>query len=209
MRKKISHIIEKLKIKTNRITELNYNAYVERKKIVVYVPVEYSDKLMFDMASAGAGEIGNYSYCSFRMKGLGTYKPGSMAKPFAGKKGSISFAEEVRLEMECGEKELDAVIDIMLQNHPYEEVAYEIYDFKKRREMKAYIINTGKQLTVKELIKKLGMNIVPDLIKSKIKINKILISEEMPDKRALIKARKSGCRYLIIFFTNKINLIQI
>ena len=52
------------------------NEYISRKKVVTFVPLKYVDKLTFDMSSAGAGMIGNYTVCSFRMKGIGTFLPG-------------------------------------------------------------------------------------------------------------------------------------
>ncbi|HCN36496.1 MAG TPA: hypothetical protein DIS94_02120 [Bacteroidetes bacterium] len=36
--------------------------------------------------------------------------------------------------MECNENDLNKIIDVMMSSHPYEEVAYEIYDFKRRTE---------------------------------------------------------------------------
>ncbi|MFA5405720.1 MAG: hypothetical protein WC358_12380, partial [Ignavibacteria bacterium] len=135
-----------------KIENINY-FYIDRKKIVTYVPLNYVDKLTFEMSFAGAGKIGNYNMCSFRMKGLGTYIPGSKAKPFSGKEGKLSYEEEVRLEVECDRENLDNVIDALLANHPYEEVAYEIYDFEKRSIIpSAGIITFKKSLNFKELI---------------------------------------------------------
>ena len=119
------------KSETKKILPVKFR-YVRRKKIVTYVPLSYADKLTFDLAYAGAGSIGNYRVCSFRMKGVGTFVPGKGSKPFAGKKGKLAFEEEVRLEMEFDNNNTDKIIDVMLESHPYEEPAYEIYDFEKR-----------------------------------------------------------------------------
>lgn len=122
-------VLKNLKIKS--VTPLKYN-YETRLKVMTYVPLKYVDKLTFELGNAGAGKIGKYDLCSFRIKGLGTYRPMRGAKPFEGKAGKISFEEEIKLEMECDVKSVDKVIDALLENHPYEEVAYEVYKFGKR-----------------------------------------------------------------------------
>ncbi|HEY3250101.1 MAG TPA: hypothetical protein VGK25_03180, partial [Ignavibacteria bacterium] len=45
----------------------NNDSFTKRYKIVVFVPLEKTDVLTFAMASAGAGVIGNYGVCSFRV----------------------------------------------------------------------------------------------------------------------------------------------
>lgn len=149
--------------KKNEIKSLTpvLREYVSRKKVVTFVPLKYVDKLTFDMSSAGAGRIGNYTVCSFRMKGVGTFLPGSSAKPFSGKKGKLAFEEEVRLEMECGNESLESVIDALLKSHPYEEPAYEIYDFKKRTKKNVAIqCELKKKMTLEELIYRLNNEVV-------------------------------------------------
>ena len=45
------------------------------KKLSTYVPLDYADALRKSLFDAGAGNIGNYSNCSFNFKGEGTYLP--------------------------------------------------------------------------------------------------------------------------------------
>lgn len=149
--------------KKNEIKNLTpvLSEYVSRKKVVTFVPLKYVDKLTFDMSSAGAGKIGDYSICSFRMKGVGTFLPGKSAKPFTGKKGKLAFEEEVRLEMECGNESLESVIDALLKSHPYEEPAYEIYDFSKRTNKHLAVrCDLKKKMTLEELIYRLNNKVV-------------------------------------------------
>jgi hypothetical protein len=121
--KNIYKIFSRKEIKN--LTPVLYE-YIIKNKIVTFVPLSHVDKLMFDMSAAGAGIIGNYTVCSFRMKGVGTFMPGNKANPFSGKKGKLAFEEEVRLEMECGTNKTEKVIDVLIKSHPYEEPAYEI-----------------------------------------------------------------------------------
>lgn len=99
-------------------------------KLVVYVPSGHEDKVMNAMCSAGAGYIGKYSSCTFRAKGIGTFEPQEGAKPFIGTKGSLESVEEFRVETVVPEKLMNKVIREMLKAHPYEEVAYDIYETK-------------------------------------------------------------------------------
>ena len=108
--------------------EVLHQHYQIHKKIVVYVPEEYAEKLIAGMSEAGAGIIGKYEYCSFRSKGVGTFKPGQGAKPFIGTIDRLETADEVRLEMIVPTWNLQKVLLAMRAAHPYEEVAYDIYN---------------------------------------------------------------------------------
>lgn len=149
--------------KKNEIRKLTpvLNEYISRKKVVTFVPLKYVDKLTFDMSSAGAGIIGNYTVCSFRMKGVGTFLPGKSSKPVIGKIGKLAFEEEVRLEMECGNESLESVIDALLKSHPYEEPAYEIYEFRKRANKHIAVrCDLKKRMTLEELIYRFNNKVV-------------------------------------------------
>ncbi|NLZ38026.1 MAG: Nif3-like dinuclear metal center hexameric protein [Firmicutes bacterium] len=97
------------------------------EKIVVYVPTEYVDNVRNAMSAAGAGWIGNYSHCSFGTKGIGTFLPQEGTTPFVGEQGKLEKVEEVRLETVVPANLRKQVIRAMVQAHPYEEVAYDLY----------------------------------------------------------------------------------
>lgn len=96
-------------------------------KLAVFTPTEALDAVREAMARAGAGIIGNYSHCSFELRGTGTYVPLEGASPYAGQIGRLERAEEVRLEMVVPEHHLASVLRAMEEAHPYEEVAYDVY----------------------------------------------------------------------------------
>jgi hypothetical protein len=155
--KNIDKIFSRKEIKF--LTPVLYE-YIVKNKIVTFVPLSHVDKLMFDMSAAGAGIIGNYTVCSFRMKGVGTFMPGNKANPFSGKKGKLAFEEEVRLEMECGLNKTEKVIDALIKSHPYEEPAYEIYEFKKRSgNPAAYSAETVKKYSVRDLLARMNKKV--------------------------------------------------
>ena len=96
-------------------------------KIVVYVPISHLEEVRQAMNDAGAGSIGNYSDCSFRCPGTGTFRPGQQTHPFIGTTGKLEEVEEYRLETVAYRQDLRHIIAAMQSVHPYEEVAYDIY----------------------------------------------------------------------------------
>lgn len=96
-------------------------------KVAVFIPTEAVNAVRDAMAEAGAGGIGNYTHCSYRTAGIGTFLPLESAQPYIGAAGRLEEVEEYRLEMIVPEWQLSGVLDAMLDKHPYEEVAYDVY----------------------------------------------------------------------------------
>lgn len=96
-------------------------------KLVVFVPLTHTDVVREALANAGAGQIGNYSGCSFSSRGVGRYKPEAGANPHIGAVGKFESVEEERIEVLCPRKDLPNIIAAMKGAHPYDEVAYDIY----------------------------------------------------------------------------------
>ncbi len=99
----------------------------EKFKIVVYVPVENADALREAMSNAGAGVIGNYTHCSFSMRGVGRFKPQEEASPTIGKVSELEQVEEERIETICSAEKLEDVLKTIKEVHPYEEPATDVY----------------------------------------------------------------------------------
>jgi hypothetical protein len=96
-------------------------------KIVVFVPVSHADTVREAMGKAGAGRIGNYSYCSFTTKGIGRFLPEAGATPVIGNVGQLEQVEEERIEVTCKKKHLSQIITAIKAVHPYEEVVIDLY----------------------------------------------------------------------------------
>jgi dinuclear metal center YbgI/SA1388 family protein len=96
-------------------------------KLVVFVPEEALLPVRDALAGAGAGVIGNYSHCSFRSAGTGTFLPLAGASPYVGRIGEVEEAAEYRLEMVLPESAQAAAVTALRATHPYEEVAYDLY----------------------------------------------------------------------------------
>ncbi len=111
----------------NNIRNLRKHKAEKLFKVVVFVPEQNADALREAMCGAGAGWIGNYSDCSFMVKGTGTFKPLKGTNPYIGSEGNLEKVGEYRLETIVPQDRLKKVVDAMLEAHPYEEAAYDVY----------------------------------------------------------------------------------
>lgn len=96
------------------------------RKLVTFVPGAAADALLDAVAAAGAARIGNYTHCSFRSEGTGTFFAGEGAAPRVGRRGELSREPEVRLEFLVPPAREAEVIRALLRSHPYEEPAYDL-----------------------------------------------------------------------------------
>jgi len=101
-------------------------------KLVVFVPPAEVDGVADAMFAAGAGHIGNYSRCSFRLEGKGSFFGGECTHPTIGERGRTEYVDEHRLETVVSAGALPAVIRAMTGAHSYEEPAFDIYPLKAR-----------------------------------------------------------------------------
>ncbi|MFT5970133.1 MAG: dinuclear metal center YbgI/SA1388 family protein [Flavobacteriales bacterium] len=99
-------------------------------KLVTFCPSDHAENVRTAMCNAGAGRIGEYDYCSFSASGEGTFRAGKNTNAYVGKKGEIHKEAEVRIELVLPKYAKLPVIKALLKSHPYEEVAYDIYDLK-------------------------------------------------------------------------------
>lgn len=96
-------------------------------KITVTVPESHAELVREVIGQAGAGKIGNYSHCSFTVKGIGRFKPEQGANPFIGETGVIETVVEEFIETNCSKDKLEAVLKAIRKVHPYEEPVIDIY----------------------------------------------------------------------------------
>jgi len=97
------------------------------KKLVVFCPTEHATKVRNALFEAGAGHIGEYDCCSYNVSGQGTFRASPKANPFVGKRNEIHFEEEIRIEVIYPSFIENHLVEALLRNHPYEEVAYDLY----------------------------------------------------------------------------------
>ena len=117
-------LAKKLKLQNIKfLTNFQSNQF----KLTVFVPEASLQKVSDAIFNAGGGNIGEYSQCSFRSKGEGTFLGSDKSNPAIGEKNKAEKVEEVRLEVLVNSYDLKNVISAMLKAHPYEEPAYDIY----------------------------------------------------------------------------------
>ena len=102
------------------------------KKLVTFCPVDEAPGLREALFAAGAGNISNYSECSFNAEGTGTFNGNELTNPFVGEKGIQHQEHEVRIETIFLVQDERKVLVALLENHPYEEVAYDIYALENK-----------------------------------------------------------------------------
>ena len=115
-----------------RLTPLLCDHREKLYKLAVFVPEQYREAVQTAMGDAGAGHIGLYSHCSFSTKGEGVFLPLDGAAPFIGQQGRLERVAEYKLETIVTEQVKRQVVTAMLTAHPYEEVAYDLYELANR-----------------------------------------------------------------------------
>lgn len=102
------------------------------KKLICFCPTKHTEQVREAMFIAGAGHIGNYDSCSFNLEGKGSFRALENANPFIGEKGNIHFEAETRIETIVPDYKINDVVKAMINAHPYEEVAYDIYPLENQ-----------------------------------------------------------------------------
>ncbi|HEY5695509.1 MAG TPA: hypothetical protein VIQ80_01610 [Candidatus Saccharimonadales bacterium] len=92
-----------------------------RVKVSTTVPLENADAVREALGKAGAGIVGNYSFCSFAIIGTGRFMPNDQANPHIGKANMLETVEEERIEVACDRDVAKRVVAALRQAHPYEE----------------------------------------------------------------------------------------
>ena len=117
------------KLRLNNIKFL-VNLPEKQIKLVVFVPGESLEKVARAIYQTGGGIIGEYTDCSYRLAGTGTFRGSKQTNPAVGNYGRLEFVDEIRLEVLVDNWKIDKVVSAMKSAHPYEEVAYDLYPLK-------------------------------------------------------------------------------
>lgn len=99
-------------------------------KLVFFVPESHKEMVKQAVFAQGAGRYDGYDCCSWETLGLGQFKPLSGSQPFIGEQDKIETVAEYRVEMICAANNIKAVLQALLDSHPYETPAYEVWSIK-------------------------------------------------------------------------------
>ncbi len=103
-------------------------------KLTTYIPKENAEELVHALHQAGAGNIGNYSECSFRHPGVSTFKGNENSNPVIGKKNELTIQPETAINVIFEKSKEKQILKTLFDTHPYEEVAYEIIPLNNKNQ---------------------------------------------------------------------------
>jgi len=95
-------------------------------KLVTFVPESDVERVSHALFEAGAGRIGNYTQCSFRARGTGTFFGEHGTNPAVGSSGQFERTSEIRLETVVPADKAASVVKALRATHPYEEPAFDL-----------------------------------------------------------------------------------
>ena len=102
------------------------------KKLFTFAPADKAEQVRNAIFTAGGGEIGNYSECSFNAAGTGTFRAGDNTNPYVGQKGERHYENEIKIEVIFPAYLESGIVSAMKSAHPYEEVAYDIINLSNQ-----------------------------------------------------------------------------
>jgi dinuclear metal center YbgI/SA1388 family protein len=114
-------IAEKIGLKNLRILAPKTDTL---SKLVTIIPSADAERVLQALHAQGAGQIGNYKNCSFRIEGTGTFMPNEQANPAIGQANQQETVREIRAEVIFPTYLEQNIIQTLRSVHPYEEVAY-------------------------------------------------------------------------------------
>lgn len=97
------------------------------RRLITFAPIDKAEEVRQAVFAAGAGHIGKYSECSFNSDGTGTFKAEPGADPYVGEIGKRQYEKETKIEIVYPAYLESQVVKALIDNHPYEEVAYDIF----------------------------------------------------------------------------------
>lgn len=97
------------------------------RRLITFAPVDKAEEVRQGIFNAGAGHIGKYAECSFNSEGIGTFKAEEGADPYVGEVGKRHNEKETKIEIVYPFYLENQIVKALIDNHPYEEVAYDIF----------------------------------------------------------------------------------
>ena len=171
-------------------------------KLVVFVPASNLDAVSSAIFQAGGGRIGEYSECSFRVTGSGTFLGSEYSKPTIGQAGRREEVAEHRLEVLVSSCRLDGVIQAMIAAHSYETPAFDVYPLQSSPDA----LGSGR---VGDLPLELALDVLARQVKSALAARGVEVVG-MPDRSCrrvaigcgsaaefLTDAKAAGCDVLV------------
>ncbi|MCR3956539.1 MAG: Nif3-like dinuclear metal center hexameric protein [Gudongella sp.] len=143
-------------------------------KLAVYVPKTHEKDIFDSLSASGAGQLGEYSDCSFAVDGIGRFRPMDGSSPYLGSVGKLESVNESRIETIVRMEDLHDTLERIKAAHPYEEVAYDIYPLFNKGDAYGYgRVGEIRECTLEELA---------DLAKEVLQLKSLRIYGRCDDK---------------------------
>lgn len=171
-------IAEKIGLSQTKILKPKNHTLV---KLEFFVPKENTNQVLDAIHEAGAGNIGNYEECSFKINGTGTFKPTENASPTIGKGGTKENVNEDRVEVVLPQYRQGQVISALKKAHPYEEASYVITSINNTNQEvgSGMIGELNKPLDIQSFLKllkeRMGLNTIKYTVLDKQLIKKVAV----------------------------------
>jgi len=100
---------------------------ITRYKLVFFVPESHKETVKSALFSKGAGQYQGYDCCAWESLGKGEFRPLEGSEPFQGQTNKIEKVDEYRVEMLCLRQHIKTILQTLIEVHPYEVPAYEVW----------------------------------------------------------------------------------
>ncbi|MFP5470672.1 MAG: Nif3-like dinuclear metal center hexameric protein [Bacteroidia bacterium] len=136
------------------------------QKLAVFVPKTHIEEVKNALFFSGVGEIGKYKHCSFSSEGQGTFMATEGTNPHVGNVGETHTEHEFKLEVVFPKHIQSKVIKALFEAHPYEEVAYDIYQLQNSfSQVGSGMIGEIDEIDELEFLKSLKVNLPTDCVR--------------------------------------------
>lgn len=103
-------------------------------KLIFFVPASHLEQVKSALFDAGAGQYQGYDQCCWQVLGTGQFRPLPGSTPFLGSVSRLETISEYKVELICAEHLIKNVLQVLLNVHPYELPAYEVYQILSSRD---------------------------------------------------------------------------
>ncbi len=136
-------------------------------KLTVYVPKINQEEILKELSKAGAGEVGNYSGCTFTSEGQGRFTPNEFANAAIGSANKQEVVEEVEISCICQKNKVQEITSQIKKVHPYEEPAIDVFEEYLNKEVLAGmgVMGECEEISCKTLLDKLKKEIETDCLR--------------------------------------------
>lgn len=118
------------KLDLKEVNLLTSTSHTKLQKLVLYMPRTHYEQVRDKVIEVNTCTIGNYIGCTFGTEGKGTFIPLEGSNPYLGKADTLEVVDEVKLECMINPSELTHIINEVKKVHPYEEIAYDVFDLE-------------------------------------------------------------------------------